>query len=114
MTTKRTKILKIRLSEDEQSELKKKTSGSLASWVRDIALDSEKKRKQVEIPEVDPHLLRQVSGIGNNLNQIARRVNTEMKRGGINGVLLITQLRVIDAHLKQLLVQESISESDTK
>ncbi|WP_139788775.1 plasmid mobilization relaxosome protein MobC, partial [Klebsiella variicola] len=35
----------------------------------------EKQTKQSKVIEVDPKLLRQLAGIGNNLNQIARLVN---------------------------------------
>jgi len=34
-----------------------------------------KHRKRKEPPKADPQLLRQLAGIGNNLNQIAKRLN---------------------------------------
>lgn len=72
MTDKRTKEIKIRLTEDEHAALLTRcTSPKLAEWVRETCLDV-RKPKARKIPLVDPQLLRALAGIGNNLNQIAR------------------------------------------
>lgn len=69
---KRTKEIKIRVNEEEHAKLnERKTQQSLATWIRDIALGA------TPIVRADPDLVRQLGRIGSNLNQIAKRVNTE-------------------------------------
>lgn len=68
---KRKKEIKIRLTDAEFEELQSRRTKNLAGWMRDLALGS------VPIRQADPTLVRQVAKIGNNLNQIARYVNTE-------------------------------------
>lgn len=70
---KRQHIIKIRVSDSELSELRERSSGPLAVWLRECGL-AQHKRKPV--PQVDPNFLRQLVGIGNNLNQIARYLNS--------------------------------------
>ncbi len=68
----REKEIKIRLSLVEHQKLLDLASPQpLASWIRENALLSRKRRK----PKTDPDLLRQLASIGNNLNQIARSMN---------------------------------------
>lgn len=75
MTEKRTKEIKIRLTDDEHSALiARATSPKLAEWMRESCLDIRKPAAR-KIPLVDPQLLRALSGIGNNVNQIARALN---------------------------------------
>lgn len=68
---KRKKEIKIRLTEAEFEALQSRRTKNLAGWMRDLALGA------VPIRQADPKLVRQVAKIGNNLNQIARYVNTE-------------------------------------
>ncbi|ECG5863052.1 MobC family plasmid mobilization relaxosome protein, partial [Salmonella enterica subsp. enterica serovar Adelaide] len=54
-----------------------------------------------KLPSLSPALLRQLAGMGNNLNQIARKVNA----GGGNGlerVQMVAALMAIDAGLERL------------
>nr|WP_264786497.1 MobC family plasmid mobilization relaxosome protein [Aeromonas caviae] len=54
-----------------------------------------------KLPSISPALLRQLAGMGNNLNQIARRVNA----GGGTGhdrVQIVAALMAIDAGLERL------------
>lgn len=77
MISKRTKEIKIRLTDDEHSALiARATSPKLAEWVRETCLDTRKPAAR-KIPLVDPQLLRALAGIGNNVNQIARLLNTD-------------------------------------
>ena len=72
---KRTKEIKIRLTETEHQRLLDRCDRThLAEWLRHLGLGEHTSRKR-RVPSVAPELLRQVSGIGNNLNQIARRTN---------------------------------------
>ncbi|MBS0850136.1 MobC family plasmid mobilization relaxosome protein, partial [Citrobacter sp. JGM124] len=57
------------------------------------------------LPEVAPDLLRQVSGIGNNLNQIARRLNQSDSLTPSERVSLLSILNSFDRQLSELLEQ---------
>lgn len=59
-----------------------------------------RKRKMVEH---DPDLVREIAKIGNNINQIARAINTEKSSDGIDLLVLLSAIErdlreVIDAH----------------
>lgn len=74
---KRENKISIRVSDTEKTDLLNRCSGSeLAVWMRETCLDQQPKRKP-KYPEIDPQLLRQLSGIGNNINQIARHLNSK-------------------------------------
>lgn len=100
---KRTKEIKIRLTESEHKALLNRcTKASLATWMREICL-GEKQTKQSKVIEVDPNLLRQLAGIGNNLNQIARLVNQESKvSSAIDRIAIITALSGVERELQRL------------
>jgi hypothetical protein len=100
---KRQKEIKIRLTDEEhQALLDRCTTASLASWMRETCL-SEKRTKQSKVIEVDPKLLRQLAGIGNNLNQIARLVNQKSKTSSaIDRIAIITALSGIERELQRL------------
>lgn len=77
--TLRNRVIKIRVSDVEFSELnKRKTETQLATWMRKHCLNASKQRSTT-VQKCDPNLLRQLAGIGNNLNQIARRTNSDAK-----------------------------------
>lgn len=102
---KREKIIKIRVSPEELATLQMHcTRGELAAWMRDTCLNP----GQTDLVEdlkgpskVDPELLRQLAGIGNNLNQIARRVNTA-EWGAADRVQVIAALAGIERELAGL------------
>jgi hypothetical protein len=102
---KREKIIKIRVSPEELATLHMHcTRGELAAWMRDTCLNP----GQTDLVEdlkgpskVDPELLRQLAGIGNNLNQIARRVNTA-EWGAADRVQVIAALAGIERELAAL------------
>lgn len=78
-TDKRTKEIKIRLTDEEHQQLQGFAGGQqLASWLRELGLargETGHRKTATPSPKVDPVLLRQIVGIGNNMNQIARRIN---------------------------------------
>jgi hypothetical protein len=80
MEEKREKVIKIRVSAEEFETLKfNSTKIQLAEWMRETCLNpgqGDLVRDLVQPEPVDPALLRALAGIGNNMNQIARRVNT--------------------------------------
>lgn len=101
---KRTKEIKIRLTNDEHEKLLKNcTKASLAAWIREVCL-GEKQPKRNQVREVDPQLLRQLAGIGNNLNQIARLLNQHNQNPSsvLNNVDVISALASIERELQRL------------
>lgn len=78
---KREKIIKIRVSPEELATLQMHcTKGELARWMRETCLNPGQSDLVEDLKgpsKVDPELLRQLASIGNNLNQIGRKVNSE-------------------------------------
>lgn len=63
---KRTKEIKIRMTETEHQRLLERCDRiHLSEWLRQLGLGEHTARKR-SVPEVAPELLRQVSGMGNN------------------------------------------------
>ncbi len=54
-----------------------------------------------KLPSISPALLRQLAGMGNNLNQIARQVNAGGS-SGLDRVQVVAALMAIDAGLERL------------
>jgi len=93
-------MLTMWVTEDEHRRLLERCDGKqLASWMRQTCLD-EKPARAGKLPSISPALLRQLAGMGNNLNQIARKVNT---RGTVQDrVQIIAALMAIDSGLERL------------
>ena len=73
---KRLRSIKIRVSDAELERLREICpKAQLAEWMREQCLGVVQPQRRTPAPTVDPALLRQLAGIGNNLNQIARRIN---------------------------------------
>jgi hypothetical protein len=73
---KRLKTIKVRVTESELASLRAACpKAQLAEWMREHCLGVVPQQRRTPPPTIDPALLRQVAGIGNNLNQIARRIN---------------------------------------
>ncbi|WP_426727943.1 MobC family plasmid mobilization relaxosome protein, partial [Enterobacter cloacae complex sp. 326A8] len=94
-------MLTMWVTEGEHRRLLERCDGrQLAAWMRQTCLD-EKPARTGKLPSISPALLRQLAGMGNNLNQIARRVNA----GGGTGhdrVQIVAALMAIDAGLERL------------
>ena len=74
---KRTKIIKIRVNDSEYFELvQRRLKPRLAEWMREHCLGTKVPRAKT-VPKIDPALLRQLAAIGNNVNQIARVLNSK-------------------------------------
>jgi|TARA_B100000530_G_C15934753_1_gene478521 hypothetical protein len=89
----RTKWLKIRVSDDELLDIKKRAgSHDMSAYVRSVILDQpiappEPKTKTKKIVHsADPELVRAVNRIGININQIAKQTNAGQEVG--NSVLI--------------------------
>ena len=102
---KRQREIKIRLTDAEHEALLARcTKPSLATWMRETCL-GEKQTKQSRIQEVDPQLLRQLAGIGNNLNQIARNVHAAANSGDmgqLDAIKILTEINATDRALTGL------------
>lgn len=94
---KRQNVIKIRVSDDELAALREmKTCTELARFIRESILQGETVVR-TKAPAVDPQLLRSLAAIGNNVNQIARRLN---KNIDIPSAL---ELQYISNSLRQIL-----------
>ena len=101
---KREKIIKVRVSAEEHETLKWRCpKPRLAEWMREQCLNPDGDWvRQTKGPEpADPALLRQLAGIGNNLNQIARRVNSG-EWGPVDRVAVIAALSAVERELSEL------------
>ena len=102
---KRTREIKIRLTDSEHQRLIDRCDRThLAEWLRQLGLGEHTASKR-RLPDVAPELLRQVSGIGNNLNQIARRLNQLDVLNTTERVSLLAVLNSLDRNLSELLEQ---------
>ncbi|HCZ8836337.1 plasmid mobilization relaxosome protein MobC [Vibrio parahaemolyticus] len=120
-STPREHEVKIRVTEDEWGVLNQK-SGSvpLAAWLRNLALQThvhkaksaELKEQQKSFKPVDPALLRQIAAVGNNLNQISRKVHLQFANGGFNSSALLMQLSVLEGQLNHLIQMHSVEADD--
>lgn len=100
---KRTKEIKIRLTEQEYQALLDRKKGELAVWIRTTCLEQDIPEPK-KVKTADPELLRQLAKIGGNLNQIAKATNTEQARGDIINLLRVTaELATIREQLDELL-----------
>lgn len=99
---KRERIIKIRVTENEYLELKQKsTKPRLAEWMRESCLGIASSKRKQKVPSVDPALLRQLSAMGNNLNQIARQINVT-KSNVINHIYILSVLSAIQSEIKDI------------
>jgi hypothetical protein len=102
---KREKIIKIRVSAKEFETLKwRSTKAQLAEWMRETCLNDGQGDlvDMMQGPDpVDPDLLRQLAGLGNNLNQIARAVNRG-EWGPSDRVQVVAALNAIERELSEL------------
>lgn len=72
--------LTIRLSQSEYEKIQEKCDGQMAVWLRDLALDNQQEKPKRIVQVADPDLLRHLARIGNNMNQIARSLNSDASR----------------------------------
>jgi len=102
---KKTKMLRIRLTDDEYNLLKEKADKvgkTMSEFVRDYITKGKVNSKCKDLPSLILHLSR----TGNNINQISKNLNIAEKKGSLSGVdydLLLDELMQINNNLKALL-----------
>lgn len=78
----RTERLNIRLTPSEYEKLSRKAdehSLPMATFLRDRILELSPPVERVhDLPKVDRELIRQINGIGNNINQITKNLNSQI------------------------------------
>lgn len=95
----RTKWLKIRVSDDEIIDIKKRAGRhDMSTYARGLILEQpiaapESKHKKI-IHSADPELVRHVAWIGNNINQIAKHLNAG---GDVDNDILLTLVNIQSA-----------------
>ena len=103
-------VLRVRCSEEERAAWLRKARAqerSLSDYARHV-LSAEPMRRRARPPEVDPVLLAAVGRAGNNLNQIARTMNTDRKAGrAINLIAVRTLLMALDRQLAEIVAEHS-------
>lgn len=94
--------IKIRVTDAELAQLHERSDRKqLAVWMRELCLATDRTSRIRPPAPVDPQLLRQLAGIGNNVNQIARRLNSgEFSPADRVGIL--TTLVAIERELSDL------------
>ncbi len=98
---KRERMLTIRVTDDEHARLLERCEGKqLAVWMRRVCL-GEPVARSGRLPTLAPPLLRQLAAIGNNLNQIARKVNSGQWSSG-DRVQVVAALMAIGDELRRL------------
>lgn len=98
----RDNVIKVRVTDAELALLRERmVGGELARWMRETCLSVESDVVHVDVPPVDANLLRQLAAIGNNVNQIARQVNSQTINPA-DAIQILTSLRGITNALHQL------------
>lgn len=74
----REKRLNIRFSDTEFALIESKADGmSLARYARAILTTGKVSRRQRDFPTIDPRLMREITSMGKNVNQLVRYIHTE-------------------------------------
>ena len=104
----RTKWLKIRVSDQEIADIKKRAGQhDMSNYVRGLVLDQpvaapEPKTKKI-VHSADPELVRAVNRIGININQIAKHLNQGNK---VDNDVLMTLVKIqadLDSELERIM-----------
>ena len=73
----------------------------MATFLRDRILELSPPVERVhDLPKIDPELIRTLSGIGNNINQIARLANTQNAN--------YSQVDIVTVHKQLALIAQSL------
>ena len=100
----REKSYKVRMSVAEVESLKEANVLNIAKFLRDSALNAVNEKEQKSFySKVDRDFVLELSRIGNNINQIAKAINTDLaKREPMDAVRLLHLLITVNENLEQL------------
>lgn len=100
----REKSYKVRMSVAEVEILKEANVLNIAKFLRDSALNAVSEKEQKSFySKVDRDFVLELSRIGNNINQIAKAINTDLaKREPMDAVRLLHLLIAVNENLEQL------------
>lgn len=90
----RDKVIKLRFTQSEYEKLSSNVQMPLAVYCREKALDNMIVRR-IPPPKIDSKLLRQLLGIGNNLNQITKLANQKNQYGDFDVLALLGDIAEI-------------------
>ena len=97
--------VEVRLSDDELNQLKNANASSIARFLRESALSAVNKQ-ETQVPQftkLDRDFLLELSRIGNNINQIAKAINTDIAADRpIDAARLLHLLIGIDQVVREL------------
>ena len=101
---KRDRVYKVRLSESELEKLREGNVSNIARFLRESALDRLAGKEQTQVyTKIDRDFLLELSRIGNNLNQIAKAINTDIAgTGTFDKVRLLHLLIAVRESLEDL------------
>lgn len=113
MVVKREQVLKVRYSDEELTYLKNFVRMPLAKYVRETSLDKVVTR-HTALPVVDKALMRQLTYVGNNLNQAVRLANQQWAYlGVVDCVALAGELAMIRYQLDVILSSHALVAENT-
>ncbi|HCG5474454.1 TPA: plasmid mobilization relaxosome protein MobC [Vibrio parahaemolyticus] len=99
---KRNELIQIRVTEGEKEQIQSNSNGNISSWLRSYGLGNVE-QKSVQVKQ-DPSLIMEVKFIGNNINQIAREINSIRKSGEeVNLISIQARLVSIDESLMKII-----------
>ncbi|NVH52953.1 plasmid mobilization relaxosome protein MobC [Photobacterium damselae subsp. damselae] len=102
----RSECIQLRVTKEEKQQIAANSNGNVSVWLRTIALDPDINPRRTIYKELkqDPALVREVARIGNNLNQIARYINSAKKSGSLVDLVAVqAQLVNMNALLSALI-----------
>lgn len=111
---KRKEMIRIRVTQDEKNKMnERKTQKSLATWLRNLALDTLPMpiptTKTTPIKSADPQLVRAIGRVGSNLNQIAKYANTNKQLDD----KVLSSINRIETLLIKIIEENKVRQNDS-
>ena len=100
----RNKVYKVRMSDTELQKLRDGNVENVARFLRESAMAAVGRREQKHVyTKLDREFLLELSRIGNNINQVAKALNTDIAKGEpFDAVRLFHLLIAINENLEAL------------
>ena len=94
--------LYLRLSGEEKARIKSEAHSrelSMTQYARLVLLDEQSLPRRKQLPDVAPELLTKLAALGNNLNQIAKRLNSS---DSVDALRALVELEAIKSSLDEI------------